>query len=194
VGLLLVAFVAFAAVSKLTTGFSIPRYVQLRFHAWQDMWNPPSTDTAWWRSYVNEYLESLKKANKQVPDINDPDALQQLSKDAWKDKTLQYSQGLFGINEGRITGEGLGLGYPETVPVSDSDFIYAAIAEELGIVGCLAVLIALAVIVFAGTAISIGAPDMFTKLLAAGLTSFVAFQAIVNIGGVFRVFAIAAIP
>src|SRR5262249_43020037 len=107
IALLLVAFIAFAAVSRVTTGFSIPGYVQLRFHAWQDMWNPPSTDTAWWKSYINDYLESHRKANKSVPDITAPDTLQQLSKDLWKDKTLQYSQGLFGINEGRITGEGL---------------------------------------------------------------------------------------
>ena len=45
---------------------------------------------------------------------------------------LQQSQGLFGINEGGVTGEGLGLGFPETIPISDSDFIYAALGEETG--------------------------------------------------------------
>jgi cell division protein FtsW (lipid II flippase) len=185
--LLLGVFLTFAVGSKITTGSSIPRYMQLRFHAWTDMWNPPSTDVAWWRSYINDYVETLKKNKKPVPDLNDPEELQKVSREVWKDKTLQYSQGLFGINNGKVVGEGLGLGYPETVPVSDSDYIYAAIGEELGMVGSLAVLLALAVIVFAGTTISIGAPDMFTKLLAAGLTSFVAFQAIVNIGGVLRV-------
>lgn len=185
--LLLCVFLTFAVGSKITTGSSIPRYMQLRFHAWTDMWNPPSTDAKWWRSYINDYVETLKKNKKPLPDLSDPEELQKVSKEVWKDKTLQYSQGLFGINNGKVLGEGLGLGYPETVPVSDSDYIYAAIGEELGMVGSLAVLLALAVIVFAGTTISIGAPDMFTKLLAAGLTSFVAFQAIVNIGGVLRV-------
>ena len=96
------------------------------------------------------------------------------------------SQGLFGINEGGTIGEGLGLGFPETIPISDSDFIYAALAEETGLAGGLAILIALVAFVFAGAAISIAAPDMFTKLLAAGLTAFIGFQAIVNIGGVLR--------
>jgi cell division protein FtsW len=93
---------------------------------------------------------------------------------------------LFGINEGGVVGEGLGLGFPETVPISDSDFIYAAIAEETGLAGGLALLLAVAVFAFAGTAISLGSQDMFTKLLGAGLTGFVALQAIVNIGGVLR--------
>ena len=110
----------------------------------------------------------------------------QRNNEAWADKVLQQSQGLFGINEGGATGEGLGLGFPETIPISDSDFIYAALAEETGLAGGLAILIALSAFVFAGTAISIAASDMFTKLVAAGLTAFVGFQAIVNIGGVMR--------
>jgi cell division protein FtsW len=100
---------------------------------------------------------------------------------------LQQSQGLFGINEGGVIGEGLGLGYPETVPISDSDFIFAAQSEETGLIGGLAILISLFTFVVAGSSISIAAPDMFTKLLAAGLTAFVGFQGLVNIGGVLRV-------
>jgi cell division protein FtsW (lipid II flippase) len=185
--LLLAIFLTFAIVSKVTTGFGIPSYVQFRFHAWVDMWNPPPPNTAWWRKFIDSHVrENYTKKNKPAPDLNDPETLEKVSREVWKDKTLQYSQGLFGVNEGGVTGEGLGLGYPETVSVSDSDFIYAAIGEETGMMGGLALILALAVFVFAGTAISIGAPDMFTKLLAAGLTSFVAFQAIVNIGGVLR--------
>src|SRR6185436_17077490 len=65
-------------------------------------------------------------------------------------------------------------------------FIYAALAEETGLAGGLAILIALSAFVFAGAAISIAASDMFTKLVAAGMTAFIGFQAIVNIGGVLR--------
>jgi cell division protein FtsW len=93
---------------------------------------------------------------------------------------------LFGINEGGVVGEGLGLGFPETVPISDSDFIYAALSEETGLLGGLIIILTLAVFVIAGTAISIGATDMYTKLLAAGFTAFIGFQAIVNVGGVLR--------
>jgi cell division protein FtsW len=122
-----------------------------------------------------------------VPDPDDSQEIRQRNVEAWSDKVLQQSQGLFGINEGGVMGEGLGLGFPEIVPISDSDFIYAAIGEELGLAGGAVVLVAVAVFVFAGTAISLGARDMFTKLLAAGFTSFVGFQALVNIGGVLRV-------
>jgi cell division protein FtsW (lipid II flippase) len=182
IGLVIAIFIISVGVSKITTGFGIPGYVQFRFHVWTDMWNPPPPDTAWWKKDFDRYVK-LKKVNL---DPNDSEEIARLNKEAWRDKTLQLSQGLFGLNEGGVAGEGLGLGYPETVPVSDSDFIYTAIAEETGLAGSLAVLLALAVFVFGGTAISIGAQDMFTKLLAAGLTTFVAFQAIVNIGGVLR--------
>ena len=106
--------------------------------------------------------------------------------EAWSDKVFQQSQGLFGVHEGGVVGEGFGLGFPETIPISDSDFIYAAIGEETGLVGSLALLIAIGVFVLGGTTISIGANDMFTKLLAAGFTAFVGFQAVVNMGGVLR--------
>jgi cell division protein FtsW len=127
------------------------------------------------------------KSINLVPDPNNPQEIQQRNIEAWSDKVLQQAQGLFGLNEGGAMGKGLGLGFPETVPISDSDFIYAAIGEELGLAGGLAVLLAVGAFVFAGTAISLGARDMFTKLLAAGFTSFVGFQALVNIGGVVRV-------
>src|SRR5205085_970825 len=72
------------------------------------------------------------------------------------------------------------------IPVSDSDFIYAAISEELGLVGGAVVILALIVLVNAGFRTSIEARDMFTKLCSAGLTAFIGFQAIVNIGGETR--------
>jgi cell division protein FtsW len=112
--------------------------------------------------------------------------LKRLNAEAWADKVFQQSQGLFGVNEGGVTGEGFGLGFPETVPISDSDFVYAALAEETGLIGALAVLIALGAFMFGGITASVGAKDMFTKLVSAGVTAFVLFQSIVNIGGVLR--------
>jgi cell division protein FtsW (lipid II flippase) len=182
VALVAVLFVVFFGVSKITAGSIIPARVNFRFYSWLHTWEPPSPETWWWKRDYERYL----KAKKLQPDANDAQEVRQRNLEAWNDKVLQPSQGLFGVNEGGVGGEGLGLGYPETVPVSDSDFIYAAIAEETGLVGGLTILIALGVIIFAGTAISIGAPDMFTKLLAAGFTAFIGFQAIVNIGGVLR--------
>jgi len=180
--LVAVLFGAFYAASTAKAGLGIPRRVYFRFYQWQHTWEPPSPDTWWWKPDYERYLQ-LKKLQ---PDPNDPQEIRRRNSEAWFDKVLQPSQGLFGVNEGGIVGEGLGLGFPETVPISDSDFIYAAISEETGLAGGLAVLLAVGVLVFGGTAISISAQDMFTKLLAAGLTGFIAFQGVVNIGGVLR--------
>jgi cell division protein FtsW (lipid II flippase) len=180
--LVAVLFGAFFGASKATTGFGIPGRVYFRFYQWIHTWEAPPPDTWWWKRDLDRYLE----AKNLTLDPNDPQEAKQRNNEAWADKVLQQSQGLFGINEGGTTGEGLGLGFPETIPISDSDFIYAALAEETGLAGGLAILIALGAFVFAGTAISIAASDMFTKLVAAGLTAFVGFQAIVNIGGVLR--------
>ena len=182
VAVVAVLFVVFFGASKLSTGFGAPARVHFRFYQWLHTWEAPPPDTWWWKNDFDKYL----KLKRLTPDNTDPREIAQANNEAWADKVLQQSQGLFGINEGGVTGRGLGLGFPETVPISDSDFIYAALAEEMGLAGGLAILIALTSFVFAGTTISISAPDMFTKLLAAGITAFVGFQAIVNIGGVLR--------
>lgn len=180
--LVAVVFGTFFAASSAKTGFGIPARVHFRFYQWVNTWEPPSPDTWWWKRDFDRYIQAkgltLEDAEQRQ--------IAQWNSEAWSDKVLQQSQGLFGINEGGVSGEGLGLGFPETVPISDSDFIYAAAGEEIGLLGCLAMLIAIGVIVYAGTAISLGAQDMFTKLLAAGFTAFIGFQAIVNIGGVLR--------
>ena len=175
-------FVLFFGVSKVASGAGIPGRVYFRFYQWAHTWEPPPSDTWWWKRDYDRYL---KVKNLSV-DPNDPQEVRQRNQEAWNDKVLQISQGLFGVNEGGVAGEGLGLGFPETVPISDSDFIYAALGEETGLLGGLAILLSVAVFIIAGTAISIGAHDMYTKLLAAGFTAFIGFQAIVNVGGVLR--------
>jgi cell division protein FtsW (lipid II flippase) len=182
VALVAVLFAGFFGASKVSTGFGVPGRVHFRFYQWMNTWDAPPPDTWWWKGDFERYL----KLKNLVLNPSNPQETRQRNNEAWADKVLQQSQGLFGINEGGAIGEGLGLGFPETVPISDSDFIYAALAEETGLAGGLAILIALGAFVFAGAAISIAASDMFTKLLAAGLTAFIGFQAIVNIGGVLR--------
>lgn len=182
VALVAVLFVGFFGATRATTGFGVPGRVYFRFYQWAHTWEAPPPDTWWWKRDFDRYLQ----VKNLTLDPGDPQETRQRNNEAWADKVLQQSQGLFGVNEGGAIGEGLGLGFPETVPISDSDFIYAAVAEETGLAGGLAILIALSTFVFAGATISIGASDMFTKLLAAGLTAFVGFQAIVNIGGVLR--------
>jgi len=178
-----VLFGIFYGASKITSGFGLPSRVYFRFYQWRNTWEAPPPDTWWWKRDLQRYLH----AKNLTLDPNNPHEAKQRNEEAWADKVLQQSQGLFGVSNGGVIGQGLGLGFPETVPISDSDFIYAALAEETGLGGGLAILIAVGVLVLAGSAISIGATDMFTKLLAAGLTAFIGFQALVNMGGVLRV-------
>ena len=183
-GLAVVAlcFGIFSLTSKATTGFGLPARVYFRFYQWTHTWQPPPPDTWWWKRDYERYLNS----KNLTPDGATEQQIRQSNSEAWSDKVFQQSQGLFGVHEGAVVGKGLGLGFPETIPISDSDFIYAAIGEETGLAGSLAVLVAIGAFILGGTAISIGASDMFTKLLAAGFTAFVGFQALVNMGGVLR--------
>jgi cell division protein FtsW (lipid II flippase) len=183
ISLVAVLFLVFFGATRISSGFGIPGRVYFRFYQWINTWQAPPPDTWWWKRDFERYL-ALKNL---TIDPSDTQEIRQRNNEAWADKVLQQSQGLFGINEGSVLGEGLGLGYPETVPISDSDFIFAAQSEETGLLGGLGVLISLLAFVVAGSSISIAAPDMFTKLLAAGLTAFVGFQGLVNIGGVLRV-------
>lgn len=118
---------------------------------------------------------------------NDPTRVASMNEEAWfSDDALQASRATFGISTGGKTGRGLGLGYPELIPVADSDYIYAAIGEEMGLLGGLIIMLTLVAFVSAGTRVALDARDMFSKLCAAGLTAFIGFQAIVNIGGITR--------
>jgi cell division protein FtsW (lipid II flippase) len=180
--LVAVLFVVFFGASKASTGFGAPARVHFRFYQWLNTWDAPPPDTWWWKKDFDRYLK-IKNLTLEETNVRE---MAQLNNEAWADKVLQQSQGLFGINEGGTIGQGLGLGFPETVPISDSDFIYSALAEETGLAGGLMILLALSVFVYAGATISLSATDMFTKLLAAGMTAFIGFQAIVNIGGVLR--------
>lgn len=62
-----------------------------------------------------------------------------------------------------------------------NDFIFSVLAEELGFIGCVAVIILFAIFVWRGIIIAMKAPDMFGSLLATGITSLIGFQAIINI-------------
>lgn len=145
--------------------------------------NTPSGERAELRKQLRVFTEQEIDYLRE----NEPEVLEQRNIEAWfSDDALQSSQATFGLASGGKTGRGLGLGYPELIPVADSDYIYAALGEELGLFGGLLITVALIIFVFAGTRIAIDARDMFTKLCAAGSTAFIGFQALVNIGGITR--------
>ena len=95
----------------------------------------------------------------------------------------QIIQSLYAIGSGGLFGVGLGNSTQKYLylPEAHNDFIFSIIAEELGFVGCIVVIAMFAVFIWRGIIIAMKAPDMFSSLLAAGITTMVGLQAIINI-------------
>ena len=98
----------------------------------------------------------------------------------------QVIQGLFALGSGGIAGTGLGLGSPTRIPEVATDFIFAAIGEELGLLGTAAIVIAFVIMVGTGLRIAMRAEREFDKLLATGLTFTLGLQAFIIMAGVTR--------
>jgi cell division protein FtsW (lipid II flippase) len=98
----------------------------------------------------------------------------------------QMVQSLFSFATGGVFGTGLGNGQPGTVPAASTDFIVAAIGEELGLVGVAGVLMLYAILIIRGLRTAIAVRDSFGKLLAAGLASTLAIQLFIVVGGVTK--------
>jgi peptidoglycan glycosyltransferase len=101
-------------------------------------------------------------------------------------KGYQVVQATFALAWGGIAGTGLGLGNPGRIPAASTDFIFAAIGEELGLLGSAAVVIAFLLMVGAGLRIALRADSPFETLLATGLTTILGVQAFIIMGGVIR--------
>jgi cell division protein FtsW (lipid II flippase) len=98
----------------------------------------------------------------------------------------QLVEGLFGMAWGGLIGRGFGGGSPERVPYAESDFIIAAIGEELGLTGVIAVILVYGLIVERALRAALICRDGFGKLMATGLAAVLALQVFVVIGGVTR--------
>jgi cell division protein FtsW (lipid II flippase) len=102
------------------------------------------------------------------------------------EKGYQIEQSMYAFADGGIFGRGLNLGVPLKVPVVESDMIFAAIGEELGLLGAAAVLVAFVLMIGAGLRIAQQTANGFERLLATGLTTLIGFQAFIILAGVTR--------
>jgi cell division protein FtsW (lipid II flippase) len=106
----------------------------------------------------------------------------------------QILQGLIALSSGGILGAGLGLGHPTFVPVVQSDMVFTALGEELGLAGLFAIIGIYLLIIYRGYRIAIEARDTFSQLLAAGLTSIFAIQTLIITAGNMKLLPLTGIP
>jgi len=116
--------------------------------------------------------------------------------DPWKDIAgtgYQITQSLFAIGAGGFFGTGLGLGRPDFIPEVETDFIFSAICEEMGIFGGVAVVLLYFILTYRGIKIALSIKDQFTKVLAFGITLVFGFQAFVIVGGVIKLIPLSGV-
>jgi cell division protein FtsW len=109
---------------------------------------------------------------------------------------FQNCQALFALGSGGFTGVGLGNSIQkyEWLPEAHTDFIFAIIGEELGLIGTVAVIAAFLFLAWRGVRASLRAPDRFGALLAGGITAWICIEAFINVGAVTGVIPTTGIP
>ena len=110
----------------------------------------------------------------------------------WKDPFspnvdgYQIIQSLYAMASGGITGTGLTLGHPKYIPLAQNDFIFAAICEEFGMVGAVAVIMLYMLLVYRGIRISLRSTRPFNKAVSLGISAMFCYQTFIIIGGVIK--------
>jgi len=119
--------------------------------------------------------------------------------DPWSDSLgsgWQVIQSLYAIGSGGLFGLGLGESNQKYLYLSEpqNDFIFAIVAEELGFLGCILVIVLFAILIWRGVLIAMKAPDMFGSLIAVGITTLIAVQVIINIAVVTSSMPVTGMP
>lgn len=104
----------------------------------------------------------------------------------YQDEGFQIAQGIFALGSGSLAGAGPGLGRPDLIPNAETDFIFAAVGEELGFAGSIVVIALFGLLFAVGIGIAFRSRDTFRKLLAAGLTLVLGVQVFLIVGGTLR--------
>ena len=120
----------------------------------------------------------------------------QIWQDPWayyQTQGYQIVQGLMAIAAGGAFGTGLGLGYPEAVPVNTSDYIFASICEEFGIIFGIVTILLYLVFIIRGMIIARNASTRFDALLVFGATCMLSLQSFIIIGGVIKLIPLTGI-
>ena len=117
----------------------------------------------------------------------------------WQDPAgdgYQLIQSFLALGSGGITGLGLGQSRQKTLymPEPHNDFIFSIIGEELGLIGCLFIIVLFGILIWRGITIAIKAKDTYGTLLAVGITSVIAVQAIINIAVVTGSMPVTGVP
>jgi len=103
-----------------------------------------------------------------------------------ENRGYQITQGLMALGSGGMWGKGLGLGDPTWIPAVETDFIFSAIGEELGLLGSTAVIICYIILIGRCIRMAMFSKNMFNKILIAGITAVFTVQTWVIVGGVIK--------
>jgi cell division protein FtsW (lipid II flippase) len=109
------------------------------------------------------------------------------------DESYQMAQSLFALATGGLFGTGFGKGRPDLIPAAETDFVFSALGEELGLFGTAAILLCFILLIGRGLRIALTARDDFGRLLAAGLTAIFGIQTVIILGGVTRLLPLTGI-
>lgn len=116
--------------------------------------------------------------------------------DPWSDPFglgYQPAQSDYAMASGQVFGSGLAQGHPAFIPAVHTDYVFSAIGEELGLLGTFVVLLLFLLMVYRGFYIALRARDLFGRYLAAGLTSVLAIQTLIILGGTLRLIPLTGI-
>jgi len=105
----------------------------------------------------------------------------------------QITQSLFAIASGGFLGTGIGLGMPQTIPLAESDFIFAAICEEMGILTGMGIIMLFLLLCYRSYKIAFRQTDFFSRAVAIGLATMFAAQSMIIFGGVLKLIPLTGI-